>query len=415
MRILLHSPYFAPELISIGKYNAEMAQWLVQQGHQVRVVTAAPHYPAWRVGAGYSAARYSRETIEGVDVWRCPAWIPRRPGGLVRMLYTLSHMLSSLPVLLWQALWRPQIVMAVEPPLLSFLPAWLAARCCGARTWLHVQDLEVDAAFDLGILQGQRARRWALALEAALLRRADGVSTISGRMADRLRSKGVPAQRLLIVPNWADELPPDPPGIDFRQMLDIPAGQRIAMYAGNMAGKQGLETIVEAARLLRHRGDIFFVLAGDGPAREALHTLAQGLQQIRFLPLQPLSHLGAMLRAADVHLLPQRAAAADLVMPSKLGGMFASGRATVAGVRPDTEVAAAVLGCGVVVPPEDAPAFAAAVEALCDDPQRAARLGANAQARVRAELGKDAVLSRLQAGFTRLCDGQPAAAHNGRH
>ena len=404
MRILLHSPYYAPELISIGKYNAEMAQWLVQQGHQVRVVTAAPHYPAWRVGAGYSAARYSRETIGGVDVWRCPAWIPRRPGGLVRMLYTLSHMLASLPVLLWQALWRPQIVMAVEPPLLSFLPALIAARACGARTWLHVQDLEVDAAFDLGILQGQRARRWALGLEAGLLRRADCVSTISARMAERLRGKGVPHEQLLIVPNWADELPPDPPGADFRQRLGIAASHRIAMYAGNMAGKQGLETLVEAARLLQHRSDIFFVLAGDGPAREALQKLAQGLPQVRFLPLQPLSQLGAMLRAADVHLLPQRAAAADLVMPSKLGGMFASGRATVAGVRPETEVAAALLGCGVVVPPEDAPAFAAAIEALCDDPQRAARLGANAQAWVRAELAKDAVLSRLQDAFVRLCE-----------
>lgn len=403
MRILLHSPYYAPELISIGKYNAVMMQWLAQRGHDVRVVTAAPHYPGWRVSQGYSAARYSRETLQGVDVWRCPAWIPGRPGGAARTLYALSHALSSLPVLLWQALWRPHIVIAVEPPLLSFLPALIAARACGARTWLHVQDLEVDAAFDLGILGGARARGSALRLEAALLRRADGVSTISAAMGARLRGKGLPPERVLFFPNWADELPADPPGVDFRQMLGIPAGHRIAMYAGNMAGKQGLETVVEAARLLQHRSDIWFVLVGDGPARLTLQTVAQGLAQVHFLPLQPLSHLGALLRAADVHLLPQRAAAADLVMPSKLGGMFASARATVAGAQPATEVAAVLKDKGLVVPPEDAPAFAAAIESLCDDPQRAAQMGANAQAWVRSELARDAVLGRFEAALERLC------------
>ncbi len=403
MRILLHSPYYAPELISIGKYNAVMMQWLAQRGHEVRVVTAAPHYPGWRVSQGYSAARYSRETLQGVDVWRCPAWIPGRPGGAARTAYALSHALSSLPVLLWQALWRPHIVIAVEPPLLSFLPALIAARACGARTWLHVQDLEVDAAFDLGILGGARARGSALRLEAALLRRADGVSTISAAMGARLRGKGLPPERVLFFPNWADELPVDPPGVDFRQMLGIPAGHRIAMYAGNMAGKQGLETVVEAARLLQHRSDIWFVLVGDGPARLTLQTVAQGLAQVHFLPLQPLSHLGALLRAADVHLLPQRAAAADLVMPSKLGGMFASARATVAGAQPATEVAAVLKDKGLVVPPEDAPAFAAAIESLCDDPQRAAQMGANAQAWVRSELARDAVLGRFEAALERLC------------
>ena len=403
MRILVYSPYFAPELISIGKYNAEMVEWLVARGHDVRVVTAAPHYPNWRVGAGFSAARYTRETWQGASVWRCPVWIPPRPGGAARTLYAVSHMLSSLPVLLRQALWRPQVLISVEPPLLSFLPALIGARVCGAKTLLHVQDLEVDAAFDLGVLRGERARRWALKLERALLRRADLVSTISTRMAERLCGKGLAADGVLIIPNWADELPADPPGFRFRESLGIPAAHRIAMYSGNMAGKQGLETIVQAARLLQHRSDIWFVLIGDGPSRPDLQASAQGLAQVRFLPLQPLSHLGATLRAADVHLLPQRAAAADLVMPSKLGGMFASARATVAGAHPGTEVANVLQDKGLVVPPEDALAFATAIEALCDDPERAAQMGTRAQAWARSELTRAAVLGRLEAALARLC------------
>ncbi len=405
MRILLHSPYYAPELISIGKYNREMVQWLAEQGHELRVVSTVPHYPAWRVGEGYSAARWTRETLDGVPVWRCPAWIPRRPGGVARTLYALSWMLASLPVLLMQLRWRPQVVVAVEPPLLSFIPALLLARLAGARAWLHVQDLEVDAAFDLGIVRGARVRRWALALEHALLRRADLVSTISERMAQRLRDKGVEPAHLGLVPNWAEELPPDPPGFDLRAMLGIPPGERIAMYAGNMAGKQGLETVLEAAALLQRRADIGFVLVGDGPARAALQQQAAGLARVRFLPLQPWSHLGALLRSADVHLLPQRAAATDLVMPSKLGGMFASGRPTVAGVAAGSQVAAAVEGHGLVVPPEDAAAFAAAIERLCDEPALAQRLGRAAQRHAGAEMARDAILTRLQARLQGLAAG----------
>lgn len=402
MRILLHSPYYAPELISIGKYNAEMAGWLRRRGHDVRVFTAAPHYPSWSVPQGHSAWRYRHEVVDGVPVWRCPAWIPRRPGAAKRVLYSLSHLLSSLPLLLWQWRWKPQIVMSVEPPLLSFVPAWLAARLCGARTWLHVQDLEVDAAFDLGHMRGAAARRWALRLESALLRRADRVSTISSPMAARLRAKGLSAERVLLVPNWADELPPDPPGVDYRRQLGLRDGQRLALYAGNMAAKQGLETVLAAAALLQRREDIVVVLVGEGPARAALQAAAQGLARVHFLPLQPYAQLGALLRGADVHLLPQRAAAADLVMPSKLGGMFASGRPTVAGAHADTELARVLQGRGVVVPPEDAAALAAAVEALCDDPSRAAQLGAAALSHARAEMGRDAVLQRLEAQMLEL-------------
>jgi colanic acid biosynthesis glycosyl transferase WcaI len=218
-------------------------------------------------------------------------------------------------------------------------------------------------------------------------------------MAERLLGKGVPPEQLMLLPNWADALPADPPGPSFRASHGIPADAKIALYAGNMAGKQGLETLVEAARLLQQRSDIWFVLVGDGPARAGLQTQAQGLQRVMFLPLQPLSQLGAMLRAAEVHLLPQRAAATDLVLPSKLGGMFASGRPTVAGAQTGSALANMLEGRGVVVTPEDAQAFADAVSSLCDDQQRANALGAAAQAYVSAELSRDAVLARLHAAL----------------
>ena len=402
LRILLHSPYYAPELISIGKYNAEAAQWLASRGHDVRVVTAAPHYPVWRTPAGWSKWRYTREWRDGVDVRRCPAWIPSRPGGLARTLYALSHAASSLPVLLAAGRWKPQVIIAVEPPLLSYLPVWLAARVAGARAWLHVQDLEVDAAFELGIVRGRVARRLAQAFELALLRSADQVSTISSTMAERLCSKGLVPGSVAVFPNWVGDLPPDPQGVDYRRDLGIPPAAHVALYAGNMAGKQGLETIVDAARRLRDSQDLWFVLVGEGPARAALEAAAVGLDRVRFLPLQPAENLGALLRTATVHLLPQRAAAADLVMPSKIGGIFASARPAVVGAHRHTELGAVVAGRGLTVPPEDSAAFADAIARLCDDPALAAELAEAARAYAVRELGREAVLGRLEQALIRL-------------
>jgi colanic acid biosynthesis glycosyl transferase WcaI len=397
MRILLHSSYYAPELTAIAKYNAEMAVWLAQRGHDVRVVTTAPHFPAWRIHPGYSAWRYEREVIDGIPVWRCPSYIPARPNGLRRLFSILSLTLSSLPVMLRLAAWRPEVVIGVEPPLPIFAAAKIGARLAGARLWLHVQDLEVDAAFELGILRGHTARRVALAVERWLMTGCDRVSTISHRMAERLRAKGVGEDALMLLPNWCNFEPPKAPtGVGYRAELGIGQREFVALYAGNMAAKQGLETVIETARLLAHRTDVCFVLAGEGAARERLVALSADLPRVRFLPIQPAERLQELLAFADVHLLPQRAAAADLVMPSKLTGMLASGRPTVAAAADGTEIAAVIDGRGLRVPPEDPAAMAASIERLLNDRPLSQQLALAARRYAEAELDMQAVLQRLE-------------------
>jgi colanic acid biosynthesis glycosyl transferase WcaI len=162
-----------------------------------------------------------------------------------------------------------------------------------------------------------------------------------------------------------------------------------------MGAKQGIEILAGAACALAERQDIVFVFCGNGATKVDLQSRCDKLVNCRFIPLQPLDRLNELLNLADVHVLPQRGDAADLVMPSKLTGMFASGRAVIAMARPDTELFNAVVSRGVVVVPESVEALIAAIEGLVADPERRAVLGAAGRVFAELNLSQAAVLARL--------------------
>ncbi len=377
MKILIYGINFSPELTGIGKYTGEMAGWLSKAGHEVRVVTAPPYYPDWKVFENYRSNQYAHEIWNKVRVWRAPLWVPARPSGIKRLLHLASFALTSLPLMMRQLLWRPDVVWVAEPPLFCSPTALCLARLTGARAWLHIQDYEVDAAFALGLLQGGLARRLVTGLERWLMRRFDKVSTISESMIVHASAKGVEADRLIYFPNWIDltRIYPIAQPSSYRATLGIPANTVVALYSGNMGGKQGLEILAESARLLFDSPDLLFVFCGNGAGKADLERLTKGLANVRFLTLQPVECLNDLLGLADIHLLPQRADAADLVMPSKLTGMLASGRAVVATAHDNTELGRVLRGCGLVTVPGDAAAFAEAIRTLANDPIRRDALG----------------------------------------
>jgi len=395
-RLLVVALNYAPDLTGVGKYVSEMTEWLTSHKQlTVRVVTAAPYYPAWVVSPGYSSRRYTKERIAGVDVYRCPLWIPRRPGGITRMLHLLSFALSCFPVLLWQAVrWRPQVICVVEPPLGAAPGAWLAAKLCGAQAWLHVQDFEVDAAFELGLLRGGALRRAVLSAERRLMRGFDRVSNISERMLARLLEKGVDRQRVFLFPNWVDSALIRPlESNTLRDELGIAPDTRVLLYSGNMGEKQGLELIIEVARSFADPRALF-LLCGDGAVRGRLEAAAAGLSNVKFIPLQPLSRLNELLNLAEVHLLPQRAAVEDVVMPSKLGAIMASGRPVVATARSGSEVARTAHAGGIVVSPGDSAAFAEAIRRLLEDEALRRELGCSGREYALANWERETVLER---------------------
>jgi colanic acid biosynthesis glycosyl transferase WcaI len=397
MRILLYSANFAPEPTGIGKYSGEMAKWLVEHGHAVRVVAAPPYYPMWKVEPGYGWPPYRRELWNGVDIWRAPLWVPATPGGLARVVHLLSFAISSFPVMLRQVFWRPHLVITVAPAFLCAPAGLLTARLAGAQSWLHLQDFEVDLAFRMGLLKGSLLQRLILRMERGVLRRFDSVSSISSRMVEQLLKKGVTLARTRYFPNWVDIAHIKPTNVNsrYRDEMGIAKDAVVVMFSGSLGGKQGLMVIPAVARLLASRKDIVFVICGDGVEKPRLEAAAEGLSNVRFLPLQPFERLGELLCTADIHLLPQSPGAADLVLPSKLSGMLASGRPVISTCRPGTELETVVSKCGVVVPPDDDAAFAAAVCKLADSATTRSELGRRARNYAETNFERDAILGRL--------------------
>jgi colanic acid biosynthesis glycosyl transferase WcaI len=405
MRILILGINYAPELTGIGKYTGEMAERLALRGHQVRVVTAPPYYPEWRLGKAYPAWRYRSEEMNCVRVWRCPLWVPAKPSGIKRLIHLVSFALSSFPVMLRQIFWKPDLVMAIEPPLMCAPVALLVSRLAGARAWLHIQDFEVDAAFELGILKSKWLRKAVLLVERRLMRSFDMVSTISDRMLEMLVEKGVVPVKTSYFPNWVDlELIfPLEQVSPLRNELNIPADRFVALYSGNIGEKQGLEIVLEAANRLVTNPEIQFVLSGEGAAKARLLEAYGHLPNVAWLPLQPVERLNDLLNLADVHLLPQRADVADLVMPSKLSGMLASAKPILASAHAGTQVARVVTSCGKVVEPGDVQEFVEGLLELLHSPQIRAELGSAARQAAKA-WDKTIVLRRLEGQLDVLCN-----------
>ncbi|WP_162875465.1 WcaI family glycosyltransferase [Sphingomonas crusticola] len=377
--VLITTPSYAPELTGVGRYTGELAVGLAVRGAATEVVCPPPHYPGWYVRPPYSASRYAAEWLDGVRVWRCPIFLRKKASGLVRLLTSLSFGLTASPVLVWRILsQRPDVVLCVEPTLATAPTALLAAWLVGARTVLHVQDLEVDAALAVGHIRLPKPLlRLAFGVERLLMRRFDQIVTISTKMQTAIERKGVPAERLVLVRNWVDVERIRPLGTPngYREELGL-QDRFVCLYSGQIGRKQALHLVLDAAESLQDDARFAFVIAGDGPERESLQQRYGALPNVRFLPLQPETRLPEFLNLADCHMLPQDAGMSELVLPSKLGGMLASGKRILVTADPDSELAEFLQASATIVAPGSPSAIVEGLLSLIQarDTTQAARL-----------------------------------------
>ncbi len=405
MKILVYGINYSPELTGIGKYTGEMVEWMTSQGHEVRVITAPPYYPVWKVHPDYSAWKYKKEQ-GSATVWRCPLYVPKQPSTLKRLIHLGSFAFSSLFPLLAQRRWKPDRIIGVVPTLFCVPGMRLLAKLSGARTLLHIQDYEVDAMLGLGMAGKTpgKVARLAQRFEQSGLHNVDNISTISRSMMNKAVEKGVDPQRIIFFPNWSEvarfrDVEPEQLRA-LRASLNLPEDKKIILYSGNIGEKQGLETLIEVAGKFAEM-PYLFVIVGQGGGKESLEKLVyvHGLNNVVFHPLQSYEALPALLGLADCHLVIQRRGAADAVLPSKLTNILAVGGNAVITAEPETELGQlceAYPGIAVCVEPESADALADGIERCLQLPEN------NTVAREYAErtLEKENVLSQFVAAIS---------------
>ena len=402
MKILLYGINYAPELVGIGKYTGEMGAWLAMNGHEVRVITAPPYYPGWRVWPKFSRWFYSRSLESGVSIWRCPLYLPSRPNPLLRILHLVSFALTSLPILIAQIFWAPDVVFLISPTLFCAPGTLLLAKLTGGISVLHIQDFEVDALFGLNqILPKLRTsilEKIAFSFESLVFRGFNIVSTISSGMMQRARDKGVPVAKLRFLPNWSEITRFQKIELDrgLLNRLGVLGNKKVILYSGNMGEKQGLENMILAAKQLQVQENLVFLLVGDGVSRNRLIKMAIDLKlnNIIFAPLQSYEDLPALLASTDVHLVLQKRGIADIVLPSKLTNILAVGGNAVITADSSTtlgRLAIDHLGIALIVEPESVSDLVWGIEKALNMP----RPNRVAEAYAQEFLDKDQVLSKF--------------------
>ncbi len=368
MKILVWGINYAPETTGIGPCNTALCEALRRAGHEVEMVTTFPYYPAWKKRPADRGALWRTEILNGVRVHRCWHYVPSRVRWWRRIFHEATFILSSLPRVLTRP--RPDLVIAVSPPLLIGPAAWIASRLLGTRYVLHVQDLQPDAALGIGMLRKSAFTQFLYAVEAFAYRHAWRLSGISRGMLAAFASKGVPENKLIYFPNGISLAKPPARGA-FRACHHFQPGDFLAVYSGNIGVKQGLQLLLRAAPLIRDER-IRIVICGDGAQRQLIQTEAAQLANVSILPLLSDSEYREMLADSDVAIVPQLAGSGRAFFPSKLLNPLAFGRAILSLADAESELARAVAEgqFGLNVVPLQAEDVAEALERLASNPRQ---------------------------------------------
>lgn len=371
MNITLQSLNYSPELSGIGKYNGEMCPELVKRGLAVTAIVAPPYYPEWQIHAGFKKWSYQSGDIDGVQVIRCPLFVPVKVTTLMRIVHLSSFAFTSTFALLSRLFKKSDVIMLVQPTLFCAPFTLLYAKLTGAKVVMHIQDYEIDALFGLGMMGDGMAAKSAKAIERWLMRRFDAISTISYSMIENAKAKGVDAANIIHFPNWSDTdfVTPNTCGAQLKSQWGFAPSDKIVLYAGNIGNKQGLEVVLAAAVQFQSQADVKFILVGAGAYVDTLKDKAAqlNLTNVYFKPLQAWELVPQMLALADVHLVVQKKGAADAVLPSKLTNILSAGGHALVTAEKNTElgqIAAKHLGIFTCVEPENTDAFIAGLSQM---------------------------------------------------
>ena len=396
MRIMFLTHYFPPEIGAPQARMFELAKRLDEIGDEVTVVTAFPNYPTGVIHEGYRDRFAMEERMDGVRVVRRWVFATPNSGFFKRILNWLSFVVTSLTTL--RQIGPVDVIFVQSPPLPIGIATLAFSRLKRAPFVFNVSDIWPQSAVELGMLRSKFAIRLAEMLEMHIYRRASRVTVPTPGMLERLASRRVPREKLVLLTNGVDTAAyqPQPPDENLAAQLGL-NGHKVFLYAGTHGLSQGLDVILEAAKLT-HDSDVLYVLAGEGADKAALVAKArsQGITNVRFLPNQPKSSMPALLNLAYAGIISLRPL--DLfrsALPSKMFESMAVGQPLVAALWGEGADLVTAAGCGLVTEPGNAAQLREAVEALAANPERAKAMGRKGREYVDEHFNRRKIAQRL--------------------
>ncbi|WP_311052286.1 glycosyltransferase family 4 protein [Rhodococcus qingshengii] len=377
MQIVILGLNYAPETSGIAPYTRGLATGLAKRGHDVKVIAGYPHYPAWKIDSQYRGWTF-REKLDGVSVQRLRHYVPSSPTNLNRIWLECTYG-ARISTTGWG---NPDVILCVSPALLASAMALARNRLTPKRPpiGLVVQDL-----YSAGIAEtkaaGGAVSTLAAKFEAMVLRKTDGIAVVHERFGSNVANKmGISEDKIRIIRNWT-HLPKT-----VQQDRKLSRSERgwkdnkiIVLHAGNMGVKQGLENVVEAARLADSQLDnrVNFILMGDGNQRSALEIRAKGIRSLQFLDPVPDEQFQSMLADSDVLLVNERPGVEEMSVPSKLTSYFSAGVPVLAATSATGTTGAEIASSngGIIVTPGDPKALIAGVLQLADNKELSRTLG----------------------------------------
>lgn len=408
MRALILCPHYAPDIAPTGTVMTAIAEELIAQGHELHIVTSLPWYRDHDVEPEWRGRMRRTEKHEWGRITRVHPFPTDKRNLRARAMGFVGFIgLASLVAVTTRK--RPDVVFAMSPPLPIGVAGLAVARLRRAPFVFNIQDVFPDVAVELGLLTDKRVIRAASALERFAYRQADAVTVLSDDLRDNVVAKIGKQRRsvtkVAVIPNFVDTVAvqPGPTENGYRSEYGL-QDKTVVMYAGNVGLSQSLDLILHAARELRDRPELVFVINGGGAAKESLVAAAAGLGNVRFIEFQPAERLPEVLAAADIHVVPLRKGLAKASVPSKLYSILAAARPVLASVDPNTEVSRTIekAGAGISVPPENPDAFVAALVDMLEHPERTRDQGVAGRLFVESWVSPCAVASQYAELFASL-------------
>jgi colanic acid biosynthesis glycosyl transferase WcaI len=404
--VLILTQVFPPDAVSTAQIMGDLAVDLMAEGHRVSVLTTSPHYnrdedaEARQPLIPYWGTVLRESEFHGAKVFH--TFMPQKSKGVWprAAAWMGFHLISTLAGI--TALREVDIIITPSPPLTIGASAWLLSVYQGCPYIYNVQEIYPDIAVKLGVLREGYLLQVMKRLERFIYDHAAKVTVIAPHMRADLLGKGTPPEKVELIPNFVDtgDLAPSAKDNEFSRQHGL-ADRFVVSYAGNMGPAQGLETLIEAARILGGEDGIRFLLMGNGTLQDDLGAAIEsnGLGNIVFLPYQPYRVMSMAYAASDLSVVPLAPLTGGDALPSKAYRIMACGRPVLAVAERGTDLAELVetAGCGIFVESGSAERLAVAILDAYRGRYDLASMGAAGRQCVEREFSRRSVTRRYDA------------------